>query len=121
MHLFLVRRIQAWSGDEVQRLVSSSKLHFLDSGLLASTLRLATAGLAIDRTAFGPVLESFVYSELIKSVPYTHSHAFITFAIGTMSKSISCWKTASAALLQRKPHLLHPLRRMPGHSAQPDN
>jgi uncharacterized protein len=72
-HLFLVRRIQAWSGNEVQRLVSSPKLHFLDSGLLASTLNLAAAGLEIDRRAFGPILESFVCSELIKSVPYSQT------------------------------------------------
>jgi uncharacterized protein len=72
-HLYLVRRIQAWSGNEVQRLVSSPKLHFLDSGLLASTLSLAAAGLAMDRTAFGPVLESFVYSELLKAVPHSQT------------------------------------------------
>jgi uncharacterized protein len=69
--LFLVRRIQAWSGNEVQRLVSSAKLHFLDSGLLASTLNLTAASLAMDRTALGPVLESFVCSELIKAMPYS--------------------------------------------------
>jgi uncharacterized protein len=71
--LFLVRRVRAWSGNEVQRLVSTPKLHFLDSGLLASTQGLTTTGLSISRVALGPALETFVFSELSKGVPFSQS------------------------------------------------
>jgi uncharacterized protein len=67
--LYLVRRLPAWSGNETQRLVSTPKLHFIDSGLLASTLGMTDAEVAIDRSPLGPVLESYVFGELLKAVP----------------------------------------------------
>lgn len=71
--LFLVRRVRAWSGNEVQRIVSTPKLHFLDSGLLASTMGLSTAGLGANRAPLGPALESFVLSEIVKAIPLSHA------------------------------------------------
>jgi uncharacterized protein len=70
-HLFLVRRLPAWSTNATQRLVSTPKLHFLDSGLLASILGMRMSAVALDRSPLGPVLESFVYAELQKMLPYT--------------------------------------------------
>ncbi len=67
--LYLVWRLPAWSGNETQRLVSTPKLHFIDSGLLASTLGMTDAEVAIDRSPLGPVLESYVLGELLKAVP----------------------------------------------------
>jgi uncharacterized protein len=72
-HLFLVRRLPAWSTNATQRLVSTPKLHFLDSGLLASMLGLGKSALKLDRSPLGPVLETFVYGELVKMLPYTAS------------------------------------------------
>jgi len=65
--LYLVRRIPAWSGNQTQRLVSTPKLHFVDSGLLATTLGLTTGQLALDRSPLGAALESFVFGELAKA------------------------------------------------------
>jgi uncharacterized protein len=70
-HLFLVRRLPAWSTNATQRLVSTPKLHFLDSGLLASVLGMRMSAVALDRSPLGPVLETFVYAELQKMLPYT--------------------------------------------------
>ncbi len=64
--LFLVRRVPAWSGNGLARIVKTPKVQFLDSGLLSHLLGLKAAQVASDRTAFGPVLECFVYGELLR-------------------------------------------------------
>jgi predicted AAA+ superfamily ATPase len=64
--LFLVRRVPAWSGNGLARIVKTPKLQFLDSGLLSHLLGLKTARVASDRTAFGPVLECFACGELLR-------------------------------------------------------
>lgn len=65
-HLFLVRRLQPWSRNEFSRMVKTPKLHFVDSGLL-TTLRGYTVGrLRTDRELLGPLLEGFVFSEILK-------------------------------------------------------
>jgi predicted AAA+ superfamily ATPase len=64
--VFLVRRVPAWSGNGLARIVKSPKVQFLDSGLLSHLLGLKAAHVASDRTAFGPVLECFVYGELLR-------------------------------------------------------
>ena len=48
------------------RIVKTPKVQFLDSGLLSHLLGLKAARVASDRTAFGPVLECFVYGELLR-------------------------------------------------------
>ncbi len=64
--LYLLRHLPAWSGGGLARLTRTPKLHFLDSGLLAALRGVTPASLAENRTEFGAVLESFVYSELLK-------------------------------------------------------
>lgn len=64
--LFLVRTVVPWSNNRLSRLVKTPKLHFLDSGLLA-TLREDEADVLRDnKSRFGALLESFVVSELLK-------------------------------------------------------
>lgn len=64
--MFLLTRVEPWSRNRVSRIIKTSKLHFLDSGLLATLLGLVpTAGL-LDRNRFGHVLETFVHAELLK-------------------------------------------------------
>jgi predicted AAA+ superfamily ATPase len=64
--LFLLRLVPPWSHNAVNRLTKTPKLHFLDTGLLAA-LRDATASqLQKDRTPYGPLLENFVVSEVLK-------------------------------------------------------
>ena len=65
-NLFLVRRVGAWHYNERKRPVKSQKLQFIDSGLLAAMCRINATELRRDRTQFGALLESFVFSEILK-------------------------------------------------------
>jgi predicted AAA+ superfamily ATPase len=64
--LFLVRTIAPWSNNRLSRLVKTPKLHFVDTGFLASLREDDLETLRRDRTRFGALLESFVVSELLK-------------------------------------------------------
>lgn len=64
--LFLVRTLPPWHNNALSRLSKTPKLHFLDSGLLASLRNLTPERIAANRTPFGAVLESFVFSEILK-------------------------------------------------------
>jgi predicted AAA+ superfamily ATPase len=65
-HLFLVRRVEPWFRNQLSRLIKTPKLHFLDSGLLAAMLGATPKRIAADRTLFGPLLETFVFAEVMK-------------------------------------------------------
>jgi len=69
--LFLLRRIQPWTTNRLSRIVKTPKLQFLDSGLLAHLRGASPAGLQGDRAGFGPLLESFVVSELLKLISWS--------------------------------------------------
>ena len=69
--LFLVRRLQPWLRNELSRLVKTPKLHFVDSGLLAALRGYSMVRLKSDRELFGPVLEGFVFSELLKAISWS--------------------------------------------------
>ncbi|AXB80433.1 ATP-binding protein [Novosphingobium sp. P6W] len=64
--IFLVTTLQPWFTNTLKRIVKTPKLHFLDSGLLASARGLTIDRLRADRSAFGPLLETFVFSEVLK-------------------------------------------------------
>lgn len=64
--LFLVRSLEPWSANQLKRLVKTPKLHFTDSGLLASLLGVTPANAAARRKTFGAILESFVVAEIAK-------------------------------------------------------
>lgn len=68
--LFLVRRVEPWSRNRLKRLVKTPKLHFLDAGLLAALLGMTGERVVEDRSAFGPLLETFVFSEVMKQVAW---------------------------------------------------
>ncbi len=77
--LFLVRRLEPWFRNRLTRLVKTPKLHFLDSGLLAAILGVTAERIARDRQLLGPLLESFVFAEVLKQEgwldePCTLSH-----------------------------------------------
>ena len=78
-NLFLVHALPAWHTNTLKRLGKASKLHFLDAGLLAALRDLSPSRLRRDRTPFGPLLETFVFGELLKLAGwsddrYTFSH-----------------------------------------------
>ncbi len=66
-NLFIVRTLQSWYTNKLKRLTKSPKLHFLDSSLLAALQGVSPDRLAGERALFGPLLESFVFSELSKN------------------------------------------------------
>jgi uncharacterized protein len=68
--LFLVRRVEAWFRNQLKRLVKTPKLHFLDSGLLGTLLRATAEQVARDRSIFGTLLETFVFSEVLKQASW---------------------------------------------------
>ena len=64
--LFLVRRLQPWSRNELSRIVKTPKLHFIDSGLLTALRGYTVSRLRGERQLLGPLLEGFIFSELLK-------------------------------------------------------
>lgn len=64
--LYLVHTLQPWFSNRMKRLTKSPKLHFLDAGLLASMRNVSPDVVAKDKTCFGSILETFVFSELRK-------------------------------------------------------
>lgn len=65
--MYLLRRVDVWARNRLNRVVKTAKLQFIDSGLLATLLELTSEEVQQDRTRFGNVLESFVYGELLKA------------------------------------------------------
>ena len=64
--LYLVQSVQPWFTNQLKRLTKSPKLHFLDAGLLSSLCGITPDTLMRDKTRFGAILETFVFSELQK-------------------------------------------------------
>jgi uncharacterized protein len=64
--IFFLRRIEPWHNNRLSRLIKTPKLHFLDSGLLSNLLKVNATRIASDRSLFGPILETYVFSEILK-------------------------------------------------------
>lgn len=65
-HMYLLKRVDVWARNRLNRVVKTPKLQFIDSGLLSTLLDLTPNEVAKDRTRFGNVLETFVFGELLK-------------------------------------------------------
>jgi uncharacterized protein len=76
---FLVRRVEPWFSNDLKRLVKTPKTHFLDAGLLAALRGVGAPAIARDRTAFGPLLETWVFAELLKLVHETDDDLRLAF------------------------------------------
>lgn len=66
--VFLVSTLQPWYTNALKRIARTRKLHFLDSGLLATARGLTFDRIKAKRGEFGALLESFVFSETLKLV-----------------------------------------------------
>jgi predicted AAA+ superfamily ATPase len=64
--MFLLQRVPAWAGTALGQLIKTPKLQFIDSGLLAALLEISDISPLNQRSRFGPLLESFVFGELLK-------------------------------------------------------
>ena len=69
--IYVVGRIQPWFRNGLNRLIKTPKLHFIDSGMLASIKGYNSARFKRDRHSFGSILETFVYTELIKQTSWS--------------------------------------------------
>ena len=69
--LFLVQRISPWFRNQLKRLIKTPKLHFIDFGLLSAMRGLTADRIAKDRGAFGALLETFVFSEVMKQIGWS--------------------------------------------------
>jgi uncharacterized protein len=64
--MYLLKRTEPWATNRLSRITKAPKLQFIDSGLLASLLGLTEVKAHEEKILFGSVLETFVYSELLK-------------------------------------------------------
>jgi predicted AAA+ superfamily ATPase len=76
--LFLVRRLPAWSRNELSRLIKTPKLHFLDAGLQSTLTRLSPDLLLTQRVRFGATLETWVFGELQKMLTLSDQAWFLS-------------------------------------------
>ena len=74
---FLLRRVPAWAGSRARRAVKTPRVHFPDTGVVGHLAGLTPARLAEEPTALGPLLESFVVSELLKHLGWSRTRAEI--------------------------------------------
>lgn len=69
--LFLVRRLPAWRRSQARRLVTSPKVHLLDSGLAATLAGVTADDWLHRRERVGHLLESFVVQQLVAQAGWT--------------------------------------------------
>ena len=69
--IFLVKRIPGWSRNLGTRATSTPKMIFVDSGIAANEVSFDARALLRPGAPFGPLLESFVLSELSRQVTWS--------------------------------------------------
>ena len=72
--MYLLKRVDVWAHNRLNRVIKTPKLQFIDSGLLASVIDLSPEEVCRDRTRFGHVLETFVFGELLKHKTTADGH-----------------------------------------------
>lgn len=65
-HMHLLEHAHPWSGGDSMPRFDAPKMYFLDSGLSAAIRQIGLAPVRGDRALFGHLLESFVFTELLK-------------------------------------------------------
>lgn len=74
---FLVHTIPAWAGSLGRRLVKSSKMSLIDTGLMARLSGLDSARFDSQPTLAGPLLETFVAAELRKQIGWSDTQPML--------------------------------------------
>lgn len=69
--LYFFRTLPSWQTNSLKRSVKAPKLYFLDSGLLAHLLKASPEKILRNRTVFGAIAETFVFSELAKQATWS--------------------------------------------------
>lgn len=68
---FLTQMLRPWSGNLGKRLSKASKIMLTDTGLLCYLLGVDDARLMDNPNLFGPVLENFVFAEILKQATWS--------------------------------------------------
>lgn len=69
--VFLIKRVPGWSRNLGARVTSAAKLTFVDSGIASRLLAMDAHTLRRPGAPFGPLLESFVLSELARQLTWS--------------------------------------------------
>jgi predicted AAA+ superfamily ATPase len=69
--MYLLKRVDPWARNRLNRVVKTPKLQFIDPGLLAVLLDLNLEEAQRNRMRFGMALETFVFGELLKHATTT--------------------------------------------------
>ena len=77
--MFICRRVPTFASSELKRIIKTPKLQFIDSALLAHLLSINLDKVQIDRKTFGVLLETFVFSELLKHIATAQHHYDIMY------------------------------------------
>lgn len=64
--MYLLKRIDVWARNRLNRVVKKSMRQLVDSGLLAALMYLTVEEVQQDHTQFGNVPETFAFGELLK-------------------------------------------------------
>jgi uncharacterized protein len=73
--IFLVKRVPGWSRNLGTRITAAPKLIFVDSGIAAHEVDTDAHALLRPGAPFGPLLESFVLSELARQLTWSEQRA----------------------------------------------
>ena len=73
--IFLIKRIPGWSRNLGTRATAAPKLVFVDSGIAANEVGVDARALLRPGAPFGPLLESFVISELARQLTWSEQAA----------------------------------------------
>lgn len=76
-HTFLIRRVPAWAGNRARRAVKTPRIWIPDTGLLGHLAGLTVSRLAEEPASIGPLLETFVVSELTKQLGWSRTQVEI--------------------------------------------
>ena len=70
--LSLVTRLPAWTSGEAGRDIKQPKCHLIDTGVAAALRGLTVEDFTLgrDQTPLGSLFETYVYTELLKSIPF---------------------------------------------------
>ncbi|MGF1455216.1 MAG: ATP-binding protein [Alphaproteobacteria bacterium] len=72
MRLSLIIKLSAWTSGESRRDIKNAKFHMVDTGITCALRRMNTATFDVDNdpAALGGLVESFVFNEILRMLPF---------------------------------------------------
>ena len=78
-HTYQLQKLQPFFNNELKRLVKSPKIYAIDTGVLCHLLRITSKEVYEVSHYKGDVLETFVYTELLKANSYANHRSTLSF------------------------------------------